>query len=426
MRSALAPWHAWLLVAVAGCTCDGNMPGRTAARGSGDLSHPLAERIAPALAAETACGTGDLTEAGGKRVRRRPYLQRVTATSAVVVWTSTSPNPGEVMVHEVNGAPLEMARAALDETAQLPGGAHQWKASVKELNPNTTYCYEVREGGERVVERSPLTTAPAPGTGARVRMVVIGDSGGGGSDQMAVAKQLATVPFDLMLHTGDVAYENGTLSDFESKFFGVYQSYLRRAPVFPTTGNHDYQTHGAEPYRQVFVLPENGGSEGRERWYSYDWGDVHLVALDTEKIGPAQAAWLHADLGANHLPWTIVYGHKPQYSSGHHGGDVLFREQFGPVLERHHVPLVLAGHEHDYERFHPQNGTTYVVTGGGGRGARKMGRSPLTAYGEAVLHLLLITVENDTLSLHAIDGAGREFDGAVIRRDGGVNAGRRD
>jgi hypothetical protein len=129
-----------------------------------------------------------------------------------------------------------------------------------------------------------------------------------------------------------------------------------------------------------------------------------------------QAAWLDADLRSNHLPWAIVYGHKPPYSSGQHGGDVLFQELFVPVLEKHHVPLVLAGHDHDYERFHPQKGIAYVVTGGGGRGVRAMGRSPMTAYGEPVLHLLLITVENDTLSLHAIDGAGREFDGAVIHR----------
>jgi hypothetical protein len=406
------------LIAVAGC----HGKGRVAARRTGDLSHPLAERIAPELSRETICGAGNLTDAGGKLVRRRPYLQRVTATAAVVVWTSTSATPGEVAVHMVTGAPLGVVRASLDETARLPGHAHQWTASLANLNPDTTYCYEVREGGELVVERSPLTTAPAAGIGARVRMVVIGDSGAGGSDQEAVAKQLGTVPFDLMLHTGDVAYENGTLDDFEGKFFGVYQSFLRRAPVFPTSGNHDYQTGGAEPYRQVFVLPENGSPEGRERWYSYDWGDIHLVALDTEKIGPVQAAWLDADLGATHLPWTIVYGHKPPYSSGHHGGDVLFREQFVPVLERHHVPLVLAGHEHDYERFHPQNGITYVVTGGGGRGVRTMGRSPMTAYGEAVLHLLWISVENDTLSLHAIDATGREFDGAVIT----LNAGRRD
>src|SRR6266404_3000869 len=131
MKSTRGPWHGWLLVAVAVAGCHGK--GRVAARGSGDLSHPLAERISPELSRETACGAGTLTDAGGKLVRRRPYLQRVTATSAVVVWTSTSPNPGEVAVHKVTGAPIGVVRAVLDETAQLPGGAHQWTASLEEL-----------------------------------------------------------------------------------------------------------------------------------------------------------------------------------------------------------------------------------------------------------------------------------------------------
>jgi predicted phosphodiesterase len=406
---------ALLLVAAAGCNKD-NISGRLSAQGSGDLSHPPLERLAPA--AETACGAGELTQAGVRAVRRHPYLQRVTTTSATVVWTSTSATPGQVMVSKVagDGATAAEVPATLDATAPLPGGAHQWTASLADLQPNTTYCYEVREGGDLVVGRSPLTTAPVAGTGASVRIAVLGDSGSGGSDQQAVSKQLGTVPFDLMIHTGDIAYETGTLNDFETKFFDVYQPYLRRVPVFPTSGNHDYETADAEPYRQVFVLPDSGAPEGRERWYSYDWGDVHLCALDTEKMTPAQAAWLDADLAANKLPWTIVYGHKPPYSSGEHGGDATFRQLFEPVLQKHKVSLVLSGHDHDYERFRPQGGITYVVTGGGGRGVRLVGGSAMTAYAESVSHLVVVSVENDTLSVHAIDGVGREFDNAVISR----------
>jgi hypothetical protein len=404
-----------LLAGSAGCNT--NLMGRTAAQGSGDLSNPPAERVPEELIGQTACGGGTMTAAGQTSVRRYPYLQRVTATSAMVVWTSTAGEPGYLAVHKVSGAPVGLVPAVHDTSARLPGGARQWTASLDSLDPNTTYCYEVHEGGQLAVERSPLTTAPAPGTGARVRLVAIGDSGEGGSDQQAVTKQLQTVPFDLMLHTGDIAYESGTLHDFETKFFGAYQPFLRHAPMFPTSGNHDYETDDAAPYRQVFVLPESGTPEGRERWYSFDWGDVHFVALDTEKMGRAQAAWLEADLAANRLPWTIVYAHKPAYSSGDHGGDQTFRELFGPTLEKYQVPLVLTGHDHHYERFFPQGGgTTYVVTGGAGRGVRLMGRGPMTAYGESVLHFVTITIEGDTLSFHAIDGVGREFDSAVIRR----------
>ena len=52
--------------------------------------------------------------------------------------------------------------------------------------------------------------------------------------------------------------------------------------MFPVSGNHEYETEDAAPYLESFVLPENGD---RERYYSFDWGDVHFVGLDTERIG---------------------------------------------------------------------------------------------------------------------------------------------
>jgi len=250
-----------------------------------------------------------------------------------------------------------------------------------------------------------------------VQFIALGDSGGGGSDQAALLHQIETVPFDFMIHVGDIAYDNGLLPEFESRFFHVYAPQLASRPIFPASGNHEYDTDDGAPFRQVFVLPENGGPAGVERWYSYDWGNVHFVVLDTERSGPDQAAWLEADLTANTLPWTIVYGHKPPHSSGEHGDDPGFNEWFVPILSAHHVPLVLSGHDHDYERFNPIDGVTYIVTGGGGKGVRELGApKPGSAFADSVIHLLAVTVDGDTLTTHAIDGTGREFDTTTIHR----------
>ena len=77
---------------------------------------------------------------------------------------------------------------------------------------------------------------------------------------------------------------------------------------------------------------------------------------------------------------------------------------------------MINGHDRNYERTTPQNGVTYVVTGGGGRGVREMGSSSFTAFGVAVIHFVYVTVAGDELALHAIDGVGQEFDSLVIRR----------
>jgi hypothetical protein len=84
-------------------------------------------------------------------------------------------------------------------------------------------------------------------------------------------------------------------------------------------------------------------------------------------------------------------------------------------LEQHQVDLVLSGHDHDYERFNPIHGVQYVVSGGGGRGTRPMSASPLAAFSEAVLNFVYVEVTDSLLTLHAIDGVGREFDQAVVR-----------
>jgi 3',5'-cyclic AMP phosphodiesterase CpdA len=229
------------------------------------------------------------------------------------------------------------------------------------------------------------------------------------------ARQLATVPFDLMLHTGDIAYGSGTLSQLESTFFASYSELLGSIPAFPASGNHDYETNAAAPYRQVFALPENGGPEGRERWYSFDWGDVHFVALDTERVDAAQIRWLERDLSDNTLPWTIAYMHRPPYSSGTHGGSRAVRDAFVPVFEAHGVQVVFSGHDHDYERTHTINGVTYVVTGGGGHGTRAVGRSSFTAFSEDVLHFVYGELDSGALVLHAIDAVGREFDSVRVQ-----------
>ena len=78
---------------------------------------------------------------------------------------------------------------------------------------------------------------------------------------------------------------------------------------------------------------------------------------------------------------------------------------------------MLAGHDHDYERMKPQNGVQYVVTGGGGKGTRPVGSNGFTAFSIDVIHFVYVEVNDDSLTLHAIDGTGVEFDSVVVPRD---------
>jgi hypothetical protein len=417
-----------IVLALTLATCSTNEEGRLSASNTGDVSAPAITRL-PTGGSADACGNLAAGAPPAANVlARAPYLQRVTAQDAVVVWTAPGGKTASVLLQSPDGKQKATYDAAIDTSAPMPDlvsqwptpisfkPVRQWSAAVSGLSPDTTYCYTVVQDGQPVTTPAPLQSAPAPGTGKRVQFLALGDSGGGGSDQHALMEQMATVPYDFMIHAGDIAYDSGTLPQFESRFFGVYAPMLAKRPIFPASGNHEYETSDAAPFRQVFVLPENGGPDGVERWYSYDWGDIHFVALDTEKTGAEQAAWLEADLAANKLPWTIVYAHRPPRSSAGRD-DQPFQRWFEPVLAAHHVQLVINGHEHHYERFKPRDGVTYVISGGGGRGVRELSTpAPGSAFADAVIHFVVVTVEGDTLTLHAIDATGREFDSAVIKR----------
>lgn len=383
-----------------------NQEGDLAAQQTGQLVADLASREAADAELVARCGDGTLTERGKATLRRRPFEQQVTAEGALIVFQTLGQDPVQVDVTTFDGTPVATVTAEPDLS---DASGSQRVVPLHGLTASTGYCYTLRG----LTTAAGFRTAPLAGSGAPVRFVAFGDSGHSGGDQRALLEQMMTVPFDFVVHTGDLAYDNGTAAQLERTVFGPYADLLRSFAFYPVTGNHDYETRRAEPFLQAFVLPENGDSE---RWYSFDWGDVHFIGLDTEQIGTSQADWLDADLMANRLPWTVVLAHKPPYSSGEHGSDTDFRKYFVPVLEKYQVALVLNGHDHDYERTNVLNGVTYVVTGGGGRGTRPVGRSGFTAFSEAVIHFVFVEVIGNQLVLHAIDGTGREFDQAVIAR----------
>lgn len=306
--------------AAAGCTT--NASGDLEATSFGDLSHPLTEVGDPEASVRDACGPA-MSPSGPSVLRRRPYLQQLTDHSVQILWTADATLPSaSVRVSRPDGSPVADIPAAVEESATPPEGARLWAAAVEGLSPASIYCYDVRSG-DVSLRTAGFRTAPNPGARA-VRFIAIGDSGDGSGDELAVADQMRKVPFEFAIHMGDLAYNNGTRAEIEKYYFRVYADFLERFAIFPASGNHEYGTEDAAPFREAFSLPTNGGPEGRERWYSFDWGPAHFVALDTERMVQAQADWLDADLTATDRPWKIVFFHKPGFSSGSHGN-------FGPV-----------------------------------------------------------------------------------------------
>jgi hypothetical protein len=404
------PILAALGVALVITGCDQNESGNIAATKFGDLSHP-ADRGSPIAELRAACGDGEMMTPAGEVVRRLPYVQQTTTTSATIGWVTVQPDGERAIVTLPDGTPVTTVDATVQNGTQRNAGEKQMWARVTGLSPDTVYCYELANGAP-MSGRTGFKTAPAADSIETIRLMAFGDSGGGGADQHALAEQMFDLPYDFIIHTGDLAYDDGTIGQFEDNVFGVYFDLFKNLPFFPSAGNHEYRTMQGAPFREVFALP----GDASRKYYSYDWGRIHLAALDTEDSYEEQAAWLDADLAQTDRPWKIVYLHKPPYSSGNHGSDTRLRQLLAPILERHHVQLLLAGHDHHYERMNPQHGVDYVVTGGGGKGTYDVGTSSFTAFSESVIHFVTLEVGVDEAILHAIDATGVEFDSMVIPR----------
>ena len=101
-------------------------------------------------------------------------------------------------------------------------------------------------------------------------------------------------------------------------------------------------------------------------------------------------------------------------SSGRHGSSPGTRQVLDPIVHRHHVDLVLAGHDHHYERTHPTDGTTYVVSGGGCK-TTAVGRSGFTAVAESTLQFLHVDMRGDHLTARSIRPDGSLADRFELR-----------
>ncbi len=194
-------------------------------------------------------------------------------------------------------------------------------------------------------------TATPPPSGNDPIVLATGDSRTGcNSGAAATANLLSRYPSStLLLFNGD-ATDTGASSEFTTCFdttFGKYKAQLR-----PVPGNHEYGTSGASGYFGYY-----GAQAHSPGYYSFNVGTWHVVALNSEidiSGTSSQMTWLKNDLAANRTQCTIAYWHEPRWSSGNHGNNT-FVAAVWQTLYDNNVDLVFNGHDHDYERFAPQN-----------------------------------------------------------------------
>jgi hypothetical protein len=328
---------------------------------------------------------------------RGPYLQMETPTSIVIRWRTDQHCEGFV-VYGTNTFDMK-------NVAWTRGSFADHVVLVKDLVPRTRYFYALGASTNQILlgpEKDLFFyTAPLPGTPKPTRVWVLGDPGTHSEKEAAVRDayyRFNTNRYtDLCLLLGDNAYPAGTDAQYQAGIFDIYKDFLKQTCLWPSLGNHDTLSASSETqsgvYFDIFTLPTQGQAggvmSGTEAYYSFDYANIHFIALDSDDSprspqGP-MASWLKRDLAATSQTWIIAYWHHPPFTKGGHDSDIdkadekemrEMRQNILPILEQKGVDLVLCGHSHSYERSFLIDGfyglsraflTSYVKNSGDGQ-----------------------------------------------------------
>ena len=297
---------------------------------------------------------------------RGPYLQMQTDDGITIHWRTNTAT--DSVVH------YGISVGNLSSMVVDFGITTEHEVVLTGLGADQQYWYSVGDSVAPIAGDASyhFHTAPLQGSTADTRVWILGDSGTANSNARAVRDAYkawaASDPADFVLMLGDNAYNDGYDNEYQAAVFDTYPEILRQLPLWSVLGNHD--GHSADsatqtgPYYDIFNLPTNaevgGLLSGTEAYYSFDYANIHFVALDSyetdRSVGGSMMNWLQNDLAMNTTqPWVVAFWHHPPYTKGSHDSDTesqleQMRENALPILENWGVDLVLSGHSHSYER----------------------------------------------------------------------------
>lgn len=306
-------------------------------------------------------------------ITRGPYLQKANDTSMVVRWRTNLPSPSVI--------DFGISTTSLINTVENLVDTIDHELFISALLENTKYYYQIRTLTDTVrfpSEDLYFKTYPQPGVDAPLTAWILGDCGTGNSDARNVRNAyytyIDTAHTDMMLFLGDNAYDDGTDSEYQTALFqNMYEEKLQNTVAWSCLGNHDGHSANSDaqtgPYYDIFTFPKNaecgGVASGTEAYYSFDFGNVHFVVLDSYEtdrgVGDPMYLWCEEDLQNTLAHWVVALWHHPAYSKGSHDSDtesnlMQMRANFLPLFESYGVDLVLSGHSHSYERTFFLNG----------------------------------------------------------------------
>jgi len=338
-----------------------------------------------------------------------PYLMYTSQASVVVMW-ETAGAAGSVVEYGVTDA------LGSEATGAEIGPEHGDEGTVHEVNviglsPGTEYFYRAGDAAAWSAVHRFRTAAP-PAT--PFRFAALADTQSHPEVHSRLIPLISAWGPSLVVHSGDEIGDGSSAAGWQTEFHDVIRPLAHRIPYFVAVGNHE-KDHDLF-YRFVSYPTE------QESYYTFTWGDVFFIAIDSNKyifgtLDP-QHAWIDEQLKtpeAKAAKWRVAAFHEPAYSESWGGctfeGNPAIRSALIPLLEQGGVSLVINGHVHEYERGY-LNGVHHVITGGGGGGLETDWCTdwPHITVQKSFHHFVAVEAGCEALTVRAIDIDGNEFD----------------
>ncbi len=385
------------------------------------------------------------------------YIRQIVAkdnsTSRTIMWQSDGSEADAVVEYRLVGSTDSKILSATEKSFTDDGSTtYIHEATITGLTPNTKYEYRVGYGSDRRSDWYSLETAGA----SEYDVLIYPDSQSGdysGWEQIVKDSAQRNPKTALYISMGDLV-DNGEQAYQWRTWLNSIKPLSARIPLAPTLGNHEMYTLDwkmREPYAYLnyFDVPSNGNETFNGRYYSYDFGDVHYVVLDTmfyesnhednhdthhPNLYDVQVQWLRQDLAANTKKWTVVLMHRDpfQYAFDRPGASraVGFDDEgvlFMPIFDEFNVDLVLSAHLHTYRnRGHVRNferdasGPLYILTGIAGDARKpRWKQHPLDVYvapQPETNNYMTMTVTPNTLTVRSFLPNGTLLDESLIEK----------
>lgn len=336
----------------------------------------------------------------------KPYVQignNASSSTLKILWHAADADATWELQHRINSKANWKNADAISYTilAQVNVVANRvYHASLSGLTAGSTFQYRILKDSKEVfiAEAHAVKAADQP-----YRFVVMGDIGAETGDQKKLAERAYLEKPDFVAVPGDIVYENGLVSEYNKKFWPVYNAdkadsnsapIMRSVPFIAAVGNHDADTRDLDKmpdalaYYMYFDQPLNGplaaegsawvpllkGSEQNKKAFyaaagetyprmsnfSFDYGNAHWTVIDSDTYvdwtDTTLKAWVKKDLAASaNATWHFVMFHHPGFSSSLDHFEQEHMRLLAPIFEKGKVDVVFNGHVHNYQRSYPMN-----------------------------------------------------------------------